>query len=210
MRKLLLGCGIISSLLYVLTDLLGGLHYPGYSFGSQGVSELMAIGSPSRGLVDPLFILYDLLAVAFGIGVLREAGDNPRLRRSGLLLVAYAVAGMLGPPFFSMHMRGTGSFASDRAHIVLTAVLVVFMFLAIGFAGLALDKPFRVYSLATVIVLLVFGAIAGAYGARLATQQPTPGLGIYERISIYSYLLWVGVLAVVLRRRADAAEPGTR
>ena len=109
-----------------------------------------------------------------------------------------------------MHMRGTGSFASDRAHIVLTAVLVVSMFLAIGFAGLALDKPFRVYSLATVIVLLVFGAIAGAYGGRLASQQPTPGLGIYERISIYSYLLWVVVLAVVLRRGSDAVEAGTR
>ena len=53
-------------------------------------------------------------------------------------------------------------------------------------------------------------SIAGAYGGRLAAQQPTPGLGIYERISIYSYLLWVVVLAVVLRRRAEAAESGTR
>src|SRR5215510_9970558 len=139
MRKFLLGCGIVSSPLYVLTDLVGGLRYPGYSFASQGVSELMAIGAPSRGLVDPLFLLYDVLAVAFGIGVLREAGEaNPQLRRSGLLLVAYAVAGMLGPTVFPMHQRGSA--ASDAAHIVLTALLVLFMFLAIGFAGMALGK----------------------------------------------------------------------
>jgi hypothetical membrane protein len=209
MRKVLLCCGAFSSLVYVLTDILGGLRYPGYSFASQGVSELMAIGAPSRGLVDPLFIVYDVLAVAFGIGVVREAAErNPQLRRSGLLLVVYALAGMLGPTVFPMHQRGTGSFASDTPHIVLTAVLVIFMFLAIGFAALALDKRFRVYSFATILVLVVFGAIAGAYGGRLAAQQPTPGLGIFERISIYSYLLWVAVLALTLWRQPESATKG--
>ncbi|HEY7233493.1 MAG TPA: hypothetical protein VH539_05045 [Gemmatimonadaceae bacterium] len=149
MRKFLLGCGGASSVLYVLTDLLGGLHYPGYSFVSQGVSELMAIGSPvertGRSAVSPL----------------RSARGGIRDRRP-------ARSGRL--------------------------------------AGLALDKRFRVYSFATVVLLVVFGAIAGAYSGRLAAQQPTAGLGIYERISIYSYLLWVVVLAGVLRRRPE----GTR
>jgi hypothetical protein len=44
-RQLLLACGILSSLLYVATDILGGLRYEGYSFTSQAVSELMAIGA---------------------------------------------------------------------------------------------------------------------------------------------------------------------
>jgi len=47
-RQLLLGCGALSSLLYVATDVLGGTRYEGYSFSSQAVSELMAIGAPSE------------------------------------------------------------------------------------------------------------------------------------------------------------------
>ena len=71
-RKTLLVCGILSSLLYVATDVLGGMRYPGYSFTSQAVSELMAIGAPSEAFVDPLFIAYGVLVLAFGVGVLRE------------------------------------------------------------------------------------------------------------------------------------------
>src|SRR5678815_2963304 len=70
-RQVLLACGVLSSLLYITTDILGGLRYPGYSFTSQAISELAAIGAPTKPFVDPLFITYQLLALAFGVGVLR-------------------------------------------------------------------------------------------------------------------------------------------
>ena len=44
--RLLLACGITSSVLYLFTDLLGGLRYPGYSFVSQAISELSARVAP--------------------------------------------------------------------------------------------------------------------------------------------------------------------
>jgi len=43
-RKLLLICGILSSLLYVGTDILAAMLYEGYSYTSQSISELGAIG----------------------------------------------------------------------------------------------------------------------------------------------------------------------
>ena len=55
-QRALLACGILSSLLYAATDLLGGLRYEGYSFTSQAISELMASGAPSESFVDPPFI----------------------------------------------------------------------------------------------------------------------------------------------------------
>jgi hypothetical protein len=58
-RQVLLACGILSSLLYLATDVLGGLRYEGYSFTSQAISELMARGAPSEPLVDPLFLPRD-------------------------------------------------------------------------------------------------------------------------------------------------------
>jgi len=45
----------------------------------------------------------------------------------------------------------------------------------------------------------VFGALTGLIVARAAaTNQPTPWLGVTERINIYAYMLWKLVLAIVL------------
>ena len=47
-RKILLGCGFVSSVLYIALDILGTLRYPGYRYMDQEFSELMAAGSPVR------------------------------------------------------------------------------------------------------------------------------------------------------------------
>ena len=211
-RRVLLVCGILSSLLYVATDVLGGMRYAGYSFTSQAVSELMAIGAPSEAFVDPLFITYGVLALAFGVGVFLEGAVRSRvLRTTGALLIGYAATGFAGPTLFEMHPRGTGSSESDLPHIVLTGLLVLLLLLAIGFGAFALGKRFRIYSFGTLLIIIAFGALAAPYGARLAAGQPTPGFGIVERINIYSSLLWIAVLAVaLLRHPCTAAQPSLR
>jgi CubicO group peptidase (beta-lactamase class C family) len=178
------------------------MRYEGYSFTSQAISELMAIGAPSEPLVDPLFIIYGVLALAFGVGVVWEgAGRSRPLRVTGALLIGYAAIGFTGPTLFEMHQRGAGSPSGDTRHIILTGVLVLLQLLAIGFAPFALGKRFRVYSVATLLILIVFGVLSAPYGAALAAGQPTPGFGIIERILIYSSLLWIAVLAIALLRR---------
>jgi hypothetical membrane protein len=205
-RQVLLACGILSSLLYVATDVLGGMRYEGYSFTSQAISELAAIGTPSKPFVDPFFIAYDLLALAFGIGVFLAAGGHRALRITATMLMAYGAIGFAavsfaGPTFFAMHQRGAGSLASDAPHIILTAVLVLLLLLAMGFGTLSPGKRFRVYSFATVLIVIGFGALTSMFAARLAAGQPTPGMGIVERIDVYSALLWLAVLGVALLRR---------
>jgi hypothetical membrane protein len=201
-RQVLLVCGILSSLLYVATDVLGGMRYEGYSFTSRAISELMAIGAPSEAFVDPLFIIYGVLALAFGIGVFREgAGRSRALRIAGALLMGYAAIGFTGPTLFEMHQRGAESLASDVPHIVLTGVLSLLTLLAIGFGAFALGKRFRIYSFATLLAVVAFGVMTAPYAARLAAGQPTPGFGIMERIDVYSSLLWIAVLAIAVLRR---------
>lgn len=206
-REVMLVCGILSSLLYITTDILGGLRYDGYTFTSQAISELMAAGAPSESFVDPLFIIYGVLVLAFAIGVYREAaGRNRALQITGVLLIAYAVVGFTGPTLFEMHPRGSGMQGGDTPHIILTGALVLLTLLAIGFAAFALGKRFRVYSFATLVVLVVFGTLTAPSGARLAAGQPTPGFGILERINIYSSLLWIAVLGIALLRRPAQYE----
>lgn len=204
-RKGLLVCGVLSSLLYVVTDILGGLQYDGYSFSSQAISELMAVGSPSEAFVDPLFVMYGVLAVAFGVGVIREGAGSRRLLIVGTLLVAYGIIGFTGPIFFEMSQRGAGDTGSDLWHIVLTGVLVLLLLLSVGIGAFAFATRFRAYSFATLLTVIVFGALSVPFAARLAAGQPTPGFGIIERIHVYAFLLWVSVFAIALLRRRDTA-----
>jgi hypothetical membrane protein len=209
-RQALLVCGLLSSLLYIATDIAGGLRYDGYSFASQAISELGAIGAPSKPFVDPLFLAYNVLALVFGIGILREAtGRNRALFITSAMVVGYGAIGLAvvvlaGPDLFAMHQRGAGSLLADAPHILITGVLVLLLLLAMGFGAFALGKRFRIYSFASLLTLIVFGALTSMFAPRLAAGQPTPGMGVVERIDVYSALLWLAVLSIALLRRPSS------
>ncbi len=74
--KLLLFCSILSSLLYVAMNVFVPMLFEGYSLASQTVSELSAIGAPTRPLWVWLGTVYALLVVAFGWGVWKSAGRS--------------------------------------------------------------------------------------------------------------------------------------
>ena len=54
-RKVLLFCGIASSLAYVAATILGAMVWPGYNSISQSVSELPAIGAHQIIAIFPSF-----------------------------------------------------------------------------------------------------------------------------------------------------------
>ncbi len=200
LRNLLLVCGILSSLLYVGTDILAGTLYAGYSFTSQAISELFAIGAPTGPLVVPLFTVYDVLLVAFALGVWMSAGRNRALRFTALTMVGGAANGLVLWPFFPMHMRGVEATFTDTMHITLAAVGVIFALLAVGFGATAFGKRFRFYSIGTILILLVPGISVFLQAPQLAANLSTPWTGVAERISTYGYLLWQTMLAIVLLR----------
>jgi hypothetical protein len=206
-RKVLLVCGIASSLLYVAMNVFVPMQWEGYSSASQTVSELSAIGAPTRALWVPLGIAYTLLLTAFGWGVWESARRNRPLRIVGGLMVASGVIGLAWPP---MHQRAVlaagGGTLTDTMHIVWSVVTVLFFVLEIGFGAAAFGKRFRLYSIATMMILVVFGTLTGLDGPRVSANLPTPWIGVWERISIAVFLLWVVVLAVGLLRVVDRQD----
>jgi hypothetical protein len=196
-QKILLICGILSSLLYVAMNIIAAVLYEGYSSASQTVSELSAIGAPTRPLWVMLAIPYTLLAAAFGLGVWLSAGRNRPLRVVGGLMIVYGVIGLFWPP---MHLRGVEPTLTDTVHIVFSMATVLLMMLAIGFGATAFGKPFRLYSIATLVILVVFGALTGLEAPGIPANLPTPWIGVWERINIGVFLFWVVALAVTLLR----------
>ena len=206
-RHALLLCGIASSVLYGL--MIWTIRYEGYSLLSQVPSELTAFGAPTRTLWAQLGWIYTGLLTAFGLGLWKSAARNRAVRIAGGLILAYASLGFLWP-FAGMHQREVlaagGGTLSDSLHIVLAAVTVLLMFVTIAVGATAFGKRFRVYSMATIVVLLAFGMLTFAEAPRLQANLSTPWIGLWERINISVFLLWIVVLAARLLRTGTSRE----
>jgi hypothetical protein len=203
LRKALVACGAISSLLYVAIDVIAAIAHPEYhSFTSRAVSELMARGAPTERLVDPLFLLYDVLILAFAGGLWMSLRSR-RGRALAIVLAVYGALGFLGPTYFEMDMRGSSG-TGDVAHIVLTAVMVALLLSAVVLGSTLRGRAFRVYSWATIAVAVACGALTSVASTAMAQGEPTPWMGLLERIDIGAMLLWIAVLGA----RLDAGEHG--
>jgi Protein of unknown function (DUF998) len=198
-QKVLLFCGILSSLLYIAMNIFIPMHFPGYSTASQTVSELSAIGAPTRHLWIWLSSIYTLLILAFGWGVWQAAPNNRPLRFVGILIFLHGIFDIFWP-FAPMHLRGAEFTTTDAMHIALGIVTVLLMMLIFGFAAVAFTSKFRIFSIISIIVFIVFGTLTGLDGPRIAANLPTPWIGIWERINIGVFMLWLIVLAIVLLR----------
>jgi hypothetical protein len=201
-------CGIVSSLLYVSMDIVAGLLTEGYIFTSQTISELSAIGAPATPTWVPLGFVYSALLIAFGVGVWVIACDQRRaLRVTGSMLIALAVFGSLP---FPMHMRGDEKTFTDTMHLIIYGLIVPPLFmLSIGLGPVAYKgkkRWFSLYSIGTLVTLIMVGAFTGLSAVQIDAQQATPWLGVTERILVHGSMLWVTVLAIVLLREEKRGQ----
>ena len=204
MKRYLLNCGMLSSLFYIAMNVFIPLLFDGYSFRSHTVSELSAIGAPTRQIWVPLAFVYMLLFAAFGLGVLKSANGNRHLKTLAIIIFAYCVWNFYWPP---MHQRGIEPSLTDTLHIVWASITVTLMMVMMGFGAAALGTKFRVYTIATMILLMGFGFMTSLDAPKIPDNLPTPLLGIWERILIALFMVWVIVLGVTLRHRETASRP---
>ena len=200
-RKYLLYCGLAASLLYIAMNIFIPFLDKGYNWVTQTVSELSAVDAPTRPLWFPLGIIYTLLIAAFGWGVFQLADRKRFLRIAGVLLI---INGLIGLTWSPMHQRevlaaGGGTF-TDIWHLVMASVTVLLMFLSIGFGAAAFGKGFRFYSIITILVFIVFGVLTFVEAPNVDKNLPTPYIGLWERINIAAFMVWLLVFSINLLR----------
>lgn len=210
-KKILLGCGIVSSVLYVAGDVVASVRYQGYSYVDQNFSELLAEGAPTRPLMIALAcVTYNALVTAFGVGVW-TVGGNRAARITGTLLIGFAVAGAAGGWLFRMNTRevlaADGGDWRGAMHVPATLVGSLFTVGAMAVGSRLLGRWFRWYSYGTIATLLVFGALTALQAGAMVANEPTPWMGALERVNIYATMLWVAVLAGALLRVQAAGAP---
>lgn len=202
MRKSLLVCGILSAIVYIAANIIVPAQWDAYDWMSQTVSELSAVGAPTRALWIALAIPYGILLTAFGAGVRLSANQHRGLTIAGTLIIIDGLIGFTWPPMHSREVLAAGGGTlTDTMHIVYTAINALLMFGAIGFSMTAFGNRYRVYCVATVIVELAFGIVTGLQSASMQANLPTPMMGVWERIIIVAMMAWPVVLAIALIRR---------
>lgn len=205
----LLACGVAALVLYVLMDAVAALRYEGYSYRDQTISELSAIDAPTRSFWLPFAFAYEALVIALAAGVFAVAGNKRSLRVIAWAILIHAVLGLVWP-FAPMHQRevlaADGSTWSDTLHLVLAGVTSVAFFAMIVAGIVGFRGAFRVYSVATIVLLAVFGSLVSLNAGGVADNDSTPWIGVFERINVFGAMLWMAVLAVVLLRAPTGSK----
>jgi hypothetical protein len=205
LRIALLASGIAAAVWWVAIDVIGSLRYPGYSYADQTISELSAVGAPTRTFMMTVSgIPYAVLMIAFGVGVWAVAGRSRAGRFVGALLVVEAIFGYVGGVLFPMATREVMAAGEEtlrnRLHVPYGMGMPILFILVTFFGSRLFGWRFRWYSYATIIVTLSFGFLTGMQSGQMQANEPTPWLGVVERITAYTPMLWIVVLAVALLR----------
>lgn len=195
----LLASGILSSLAYIATDQLCAARYPGYRQLDQAISELSAVGAPTARLWSALMPVFSILLFIFGVAVMRAGRENRALRRSGIMMLVFILSGPLWA-IVPMHQRGAATNWQDTGHLVMGGLSLALM-LAVIFSGAsAFGRRFRAFSVATGLVVLAAGITTFTFVPRVVALEPTPWLGLIERVMLYGFMLWIATLTSAMLR----------
>ena len=72
------------------------------------------------------------------------------------------------------------------------------MLIMMGFGVGAFGMKFRIYTIASMVLHLFFGVLTSIEAPNIPTNRPTPWIGVWERINIGIFMLWIAVFAFTL------------
>jgi len=207
----LLWAGLAAAIWYAAVVLIGALATPGYSHIGDHVSTLYQSGAPNGPWIATLFAVYNVLVLAFGVGVVRLASESGAARwrlgqAGGVALVLTAIAGGMDA-VFRQDPIGSPVTTAGMLHIAFAGVASLLTILAIALvAAWALARPalrrFGWYSVATLVVIAVFGPVTA-----VATAGLWPTMGLLERIPIFGFVQWAAIASIVLARWQPVSRP---
>ncbi len=156
--------------------------------------------------LDPILTVYNALIVifAFAVGRAFRGFAFTMVVLVPALLVLVGIAGIL-LDFYPMDPIGAVISYGGRVHLWLAGIASLGTILAVLLTALALRGDaawgrFAGYSVISVIVI----AFSGGFAA-LAAGRRSPVTGLWERITIGAFLLWIFVLGLRLVRSGRVA-----
>lgn len=199
-RRILFACGILIPVTYIFMYILGGALRPGYNHISDSVSELLSPGAPNRSLITIIDLVYGLLHVLFGIGVLQfiwGSEHNSLVGSIGGWMIIGAGVAIVGTAIFAQDAVGIPATIPGKIHLALVfGALLPFSFLSTLLIGIWSHRA-GVFPGFALYTFISFGAmiLLGGAGAAMARTRL---MGLGERISAIVIHQWLFTLALKL------------
>ena len=212
-------CWILAAVVYLLAEAVAASAFPGYSYGMNYISDLgvpdiemlgsRPIDSPLHMVINIAFVVHGLLFALAALCVARGPWATWRLpfitfafvHALGMVMIAVVNGGQhnndLGLAWF--HLLGA-FFAFFGGHL---AAIVI------GFSLLRNRRTSFMGFLSVVIGAIgILGIVMLQIDARVIPGTLLPD-GVWERIGMYSIVVWEVFFAVVLlsRRRSQSTPP---
>jgi len=183
--------GVSGVAVYVGTTVLGGVLDPTYSHASHTISELTGAGAPNRDLLAALYITYNLLLVGFGYALHRAMPHEQLLRIGMHLFILSGVAGVLMVTAFPTDLPGAVPTAIGRGHIAIAGVASALIVAATFVLGFAFRRVDALRFLAPGSFIAGAAIVVSGPLTAFAVAANSPFEGVFERITIGLFLLWV-------------------
>jgi hypothetical protein len=207
--------GLAAAALYVIATAAGSFLDPHYSQIREHVSELTAVGAPTWAALAPAYISYNLLVMAFAIGLYVCSGLRPAWGVGVALMVVNGLAGVGMVTAFRQDPGGAPTTFAGSVHLILaglSSLTVVGGSIAFGvaFRRTPTWQPLARFSFASAAGFAVLGALAA-----IATAMRSDFAGLAERGPIGLFIAWllvVGLFDLLHDRplRKDVEQPSVR
>jgi hypothetical protein len=203
--QFLLAAGLVGPLFFFIVVLVEGATRPGYNAWHH-VASTLALG-PQGWVLTTAFVVLGALLLCFAAG-LRLVLSPGRGSTWGPILVALMGLAFIGEAIFAQDPAlgyPPGAAATSTLHGALHLLLsVVFetpviiaacIVLARRFGQAPGGRPWVLYSIATIILLVVFGVLGKvAY----LSNDPASLFGFFQRLEFFTGQAWIAVLAARL------------
>lgn len=122
-RRIVLGgwAGIVGPVAYVAIWAMAGMVTPDYDPVSQAISELGAVGAPTRGAMSTGFVVFGLLALPFAVALRRGLPGDGRPAAASAVVCGLATVGAAVFPC-TAGCPGPGATMTDTGHSVVAVV----------------------------------------------------------------------------------------
>jgi hypothetical membrane protein len=216
--RLLIACGAIGSILFVLVLLIEGATRPGYDVWTQAGSALSL--SEQGWMQITNFIVSGLLILGFAVGV-RQTFRRGRGGTWGpILLAAVGIGLIVAGIFVTDPAQGypPGTPSGPAVHTTFHGAIHFFVGGLAFFSGLpaacfvfarsfASDPQWKGWTLYSVITGIFMVAFFGVFA--IASMHSGPA-GLFERISIGIGMAWIALFALRLLRQMGSLVSSAR